>query len=111
MCNLKKWIEKAVEGEPVIGVVIGNMGCRGYHLDQIPQESADPKNWYRLLTWEEAIPLIDYEFSNGYGPPGCQCITAWTATKVFFVTQYDGSTAPTIVPRNPIDHVPKMPGG
>ena len=109
MSNLKQWILEEANGEEVVGVVIGEMGWGDYNKEKVPNYDSQPKN--KLLSWAEAAPVLNYEFSSGFGAPECQAITAWTASKVMFITQYDGSTCINSVPRNPIDHVPDMPGG
>lgn len=110
MPTLKGWIEEMAEGEPVEGVVIGGMAWDDdYRSDEIPGYAEMPKNV--VLTWDVAAPLLTYEFSDGYGAPECQTITAWTRSWVIAVSQYDGSTSPFRLARNPTDHEPVMPGG
>lgn len=109
MPTLKDWIEEMAEGEPVEGVVLGEMGWGDYGSDDVPGYAEMPKNV--VLTWDVAAPLLTYEFSDGYGAPGCQAITAWTPSWVIGVSTYDGSTSPFRLPRNPTDHKPDMPGG
>ena len=103
MSNLKAWVLEAAEGEPIQGIVLGESDCN--------EAQASKNKWNRVLSWEEAQPLIDYDFWSGFGSPGCQAITAWTENRVIFISQYDGSTEITWVPRNPVDHEPGMPGG
>lgn len=109
MPTLKEWIEECAEGERVEGVVIGEMGWGDYPSGGVPNYSAQPKNV--VLSWEQAFPWLLYDFDNGYGGPECNAVTAWTATKVIAVSQYDGSTSPFVLPRHPVDHKPVMPGG
>jgi hypothetical protein len=109
MANLRTWIEEAANGEPIEAVVIGEMGWGDYGSENVPGYESHPRN--KVLAWETAAPLLDYEFSDGYGAPGCEAITAWTKSRVIFVSEYDGSTCPCWVPRNPIDYKPDMPGG
>lgn len=109
MARLIDWIEKMAEGEPVEAVVIGEMGWGDYGSDRVPNYAACPKNV--VLSWDAAKPWLEYEFSDGYGAPGCQAITAWTKSRVIGIAQYDGSTHPFSMPRDPVDHTPSMPGG
>lgn len=111
-------IEASAEGEPIEAVVIGAFGWGGWSEDPddlaYGEESVPFIPWDRrgvVLPWEEARPLLDYQYDNGYGAPGCHAITAWTPSKVLFVTQYDGATGVDVMPRNPVDHRPEMPGG
>lgn len=118
MANLVEWIETLANGEPIIGVVIGRTGwaseydedeTNDYGSDKIPAYSSQKHNV--LVTWEEAKPMLNYEFDSGYGSPGCNAITVWTTNWIIAVSQYDGATAPFRLPRNPVNHIPCMPGG
>lgn len=110
MANLVDWIEELAAGEPIEAVVIGGMGWGSdYNSEGIEQYNDQPKS--KVLTWHEARPLLDYTFDSGYGAPGCNAIYAWTPTKVIGISQYDGSTGPFWIPRNPTDCEPIMPGG
>ena len=113
MSNLKDWILKVAEGEPVEAIVIGKpiqavitaapMDATWAHQDE--------SKFNRILSWEEAQPLIDYSFDSSYGVPRCHAVTAWTRTRVIFVSQYNGATSIEYAPRNPTNHMPSMPGG
>lgn len=72
-------------------------------LDRIPGEIAN-----KVTTWAIAAPLIDFEYDNGYGGADTFPVTAWTANRVIYVSEYDGSTGVTWVPRHPIDHEPSF---
>ena len=109
MANLKAWVLGEAGGEPVEAVVIGRAG---WQFDDFPKPpNHHPSKLNTVLKWKEAAPLLDYEFHDGFGAPGCQAITVWTASKVIFVSQWDGATSIESVPRHPCDHEPTMPGG
>lgn len=103
MANLITWIEETADGEEIEGVVIGEFGWR--------DEPPVPQRQNVLLTWVEARSMLDYEFSDGFGGVGCNAIWIWTKTWVIGVSQYDGSTSPFRVLRNPGDGYPNIPGG
>lgn len=107
--TLRNWIELEADGEPIEAVVIGEMGWGDYASDGVPEYATHIRNV--VLSWEQAQPYLEYEFSNDYGAPKCEAITAWTKSWVIAVSQYDGSTNPFRLPRNPVDHEPTMPGG
>ena len=109
MANLVKWIENAADGEEIIGVVIGDFGWGGFLEERCPKLIPKEKRGV-VLPWDEAKELLDYEFDDGYGAPGCHAIYAWTKNKVIFVGTYDGSTWIESVPRNPVDCNPHMIG-
>ena len=101
-------VEDVAGGEQIIAVVVGEMGWMGYRDESKPAWGHIKG---RVVTWEEARPMLDYIYDDGYGAPDCQAIYAWTPTRVIFVSQYDGSTNIESIPRNPIDCVPDIPGG
>jgi len=107
--SFKQDILDAAKGEKIVGVVIGEMGWGDYYKEIVPMYDQQPKG--KLLSWEEAAPLLDYEYDTGYGAPECNAIYVWTESRVLFVTQYDGATCIDYVPRNPVDIMPVMPGG
>lgn len=109
MANLVQWIEEMAGDDPVEAVVIGRLGWGDYGKDRVPQY--DEQRRGVVLSWTEARPMLDYDFDDGYGAPGCNAITVWTAGKVMFVSQYDGATCLHSVPRHPVAHDPDMPGG
>ena len=102
-------IRRAAWGERIEGIVIGNMGWR----DDYNAEGKPPYKHLigKLITWEEAKPILDYYYDTGYGAPDCQAIYAWTPTKVILVIQHDGATSVVSVPRNPKAVIPEMFGG
>lgn len=102
-------IEEAAGGEPIEGIVIGEMGWHDFGTEVVPKYAQQPRG--KLMDWQTAKPFLDYEHNTGYGAPKCNAIYAWTATKVIFVSQYDGSTSVDSIPRHPIDVMPEMPGG
>lgn len=109
MANLVKWLEKAVDPTQIQAVVIGEMGWGKYKSDLVPTWKKQERG--KVLSWDEARPLLDYEFDDGCGAPGCNAVYVWTPNTIFFVSQYDGSTKLAAVPRHPIDCTPTMPGG
>lgn len=100
---------------PIIGIVIGAFGWGNIADDEgksYREHHSVPKNLRGVvLSWEFAQDLLDYSYDDGYGAPDCHAITAWTAERVISVSEYDGSTCVTWVPRNPVEHEPLMSGG
>jgi len=109
MANLLEWIESIADGEEIEAVVIGEMGWpSGYGSEDVPLYSECPKG--KVISFVEARKYLDYEFSSDFGAPGCQSVWAWTETKVIAIGQYDGSTWPYYIPRNPENKMPSMEG-
>lgn len=103
------------DGERVEAIVFGGWGGSdheelGYGEPDPPPVPFDKRGV--VLTLEEAKPLMQsWQFIGGYGSPDCYAVHIWTNTRVFWVTQYDGSTGLDSAPRNPTPHIPDMPGG
>jgi len=110
MANLVKWLLEVAENEPIEAVVIGEMGWGDYNSENVPNYDSHPRG--KVLSWEEAKPLLDYEFSRGFGAPECEAVWAYTKSWIIAIGQYDGSTWPYRIPRNPTEGImPLMEGG
>lgn len=106
------------DNEYLVSIVFGEYGWGddvsgeswGFPADNSAKPVPSNKK-FKVLTFQEAKPLMDgWSFYNTYGIPKCYAVTIWTNKRVIWVTQYDGSTKLSSAPRNPIDHVPTMPG-
>ena len=106
MANLKEWMLEGAKGEEIIAVVIGEMHWDYGEITQYSQQKHGV-----VLSWNEAAPMIDYEFDDGFGSAKCNPIIAWTKSWIISVSVYDGSTSPFRIPRNPIVYDPDMVGG
>lgn len=64
------------------------------------------------LTWDEAEPFMrGWSFYGGFGSPNCYATYVYTNMRIFYVSQYDGSTALRSLPRHPSSGtMPQMPG-
>jgi hypothetical protein len=108
--NFADDILEAAANEPIEGIVIGTFGCgNDYDRDAAPPQIAEGKRGV-LLAWDEARRLLSYRYDSGYGVADCHAIYAWTANRVIYVLEYDGSTQVKSVPRNPIAVYPSMSG-
>jgi hypothetical protein len=107
--NLKAWVVEAAAGEPIEAIVIGH---RGGGEDRFAYDENIPTHEIQrtgvVLTWEEAAPMIDYTFDDGFGGADCNAVYAWTATRVIAISEYDGSTDCYSIPRHPVDCLPEM---
>ena len=105
MANLRKELEEGLdEGERIEAVVIGEHDSDPNKYNDGPKREADKLN--RVLTWEEAAPILDEEYDDGYGSAECWPFYAWSNTHIYFVREYDGSTSISAIPRNPRDIEP-----
>lgn len=100
-------IERAA-AEPIEAIVIGEY-APGWGFDEAPHPTAVRRG--EVLSWDEARPMLDYDYSRDYGSPECDAVFVWTRSRVLFVSQYDGSTRVEFIPRHPTAEVdPTMPG-
>ena len=122
MTNAKQEIENLLtETETVEAVVFGPWGWgdapdEGEDWEEghgEPEPTPVPFNKRGVaLTFEEAAPMMEsWSFYGGFGSPKCYAVRIWTSDRVFWVTQYDGSTSLDWTDRNPSDTMPDMPGG
>ena len=109
MPTLAKWLAEMSDGETIEAVVLGSPSWEISIWDEDDFRHSMPLG--KLLSVQEAAAWLDHEFDDGYGSPGCPAVTAWTASWVISVSQYDGSTSPFRLPRNVVAHMPEMPGG
>lgn len=98
MPSFKQEIEKEIAGAAIEMCVIGEM-MGGW-------EENGNKTGGKVLSWEEASPLLSYEYNGG----ACHAIYVYTKERIFFVQQYDAQTCLRSIPRNPTDELPIMPG-
>lgn len=91
MANFLFDILDAAGDEEIIGIKFLN--ARGYDND-IPFDG-------ELVSFQEAVSVLDYTYDTGYGGQDCHSIYAWTPTRILFVGEYDGSTWIEWRPRNP----------
>lgn len=101
--TLASLIEEVAGGGDIIACVIGRAWSR--RDDRIPDDM-----FCRILDWETARPLVDYNFSQDFGGADCHPIYAWTENRVILVHEYDGSKRLVWVPRSPVDIEPKYCG-
>lgn len=117
MSTFAEDIVEAFGGQPPEQVVIGEEGWgMGLWLkddEDDPRKVPDAMKGTVLL-WQQAQPLLDYEYDTGFGSADCHNIYAWGRGKVGFVSEYDGATMVMTVPRSPwsdgAEH-PTMAGG
>jgi hypothetical protein len=108
MANLKEWLLEMANGDEILSVVIGEMGWGSFQKELVPNYDKIPKG--QILPWEQAQGWLDFEFDRGFGAPECPAVYAWTESIVIAIGQYNGSTWPYTIPRNPEDIMPEMQG-
>lgn len=61
------------------------------------------ESWSDIIHTTMDDAEADREFDAGYGHPNGVPFTVWTATRVYFPSEYDGAEGCASVPRNPCD--------
>lgn len=110
MTNAWDELQEDLEPNEIIeAIVFGNWGWNGYKEPNPPFISLDHREI--LLTSEEAKPLMqDWSFYSDYGSPLTYAVYIWTNKRIFWVTQYNGSTNLNSIPRNPQAILPEIFG-
>jgi len=106
--DLEEYLEK---DEVVEAIIFGAWGWSGFGE---PEPNPLPHELFgKIMTFDEAKQYMkDWSFYGGYGSPDCYAVNIYTNKRVIWVTQYDGSTNLSSMPRNPIEgEIPDMPGG
>lgn len=101
MASLAQWIEEMAEGEAVEAVVLG--------ADVRPAPAQDLPIGI-VLSWQQALPLLQYQFHDELELGGCNAITAWTKHWVIAVARNSSHVAPIRLPRGPVAHIPAVFG-
>lgn len=101
MANIRDWLEgaEATHGEPILAIVVGLHDRDEYKDEALQRPPMEQRNV--LLTREEGLAVVDEDFDAGYGGADCYPITAWTASRVYFIHEYDGATSLSWQHRNP----------
>lgn len=90
-------------GETIEAIVVGKHDDAAWSAPPLSDEHV-------LLSREAGLAKLDAEYDNGYGGADCFPFWAWTASRVFFVTEYDGATSIAWVPRAPVAGAPDFSG-
>lgn len=101
MANFKQDIKDAVGEDEILAVRIP--AFEEYYFTQsdprfIPANSLTNK----LVQYETALALLDYEYDSGYGSQDCHDITMWSQDYVYYIHEYDGSTSICKIDRIPV---------
>ena len=96
MGNIAQWLrdEEQRSGQPIQAVVVDE-------YDGYDAEIKARGPLHTVLSREQGLALLDYEHDHGYGGMDCHHMTAWSADRVYYVSEYDGSTSLSWQPGNP----------
>ena len=112
MSKLIDWINQLRDNEEIEAIQIGDFGWGGGYKSTNELEDLTEKYKGKIVTENEISFLLNREFDDWYGRPECNAILVYTKNWIISVSQYDGSTNPFAIPRNPKEgFIPYMPGG
>lgn len=89
MANIVEWVMKHADVKDIEGVCMQ------------PRHVRNRGGIRHVLSWEQAKPLLDFDFDDGLGEEGCDAVYVWTKKSILFVTDYDGKRSMACLPRNP----------
>ena len=109
MANIRKWLEdaEAKSGEKIEAIVVGQHYNRP---NKYSGEDEPEANENIVLSREVGLEKLDQEYDSGFGGADCYPMYAWSATRVYFINEYDGSTGLNWVPRQPVACEPDFGG-
>lgn len=105
MANIKNELLEAEEfyGEQIEAIVVGKHYNHGWGVPAGKDENV-------ILSREDGLAKLDLDYDDGFGGADCYPMWAWTASRVFFMHEYDGATGINYVPRYPVASVPEFGG-
>lgn len=105
MSNLRETLEEMerLYGEQIETVVVGKLDAYPYRDEPLADENV-------LLSRAAGLAKLDREYDSGFGGADCNPFYAWTASRVFFVHEYDGATGVVWAPRSPVALEPEFGG-
>lgn len=108
MSNFAEDILAQIGYEPIEAITIGrgNFYSNREVLRHIPDDKINTP-----ISWAEALQFLNYEYDDRFGAEDCYPVYIWTATRVLFVFEYDGSTTVHVLPRHPAVCAPDFNGG
>lgn len=104
--TIREWL--TVVKEPVEAIVFGK--AQDWNYGDEPPAHLAPLLEYPI-SLADAEPFLDIAFHDGFGGAESVPFYLWTATRVYFVGEYDGSEWLTSVPRHPQPCWPRHSGG
>lgn len=104
--NLRKALElyEVRHGESIEAIVVGK------HYRRSWDDEAKMSDEEVVLDREAGLAKLDQDYDNGYGGADCYPFWAWSASYVYFVHEYDGSTGVAWLPRHPVPGKPEFSG-
>ncbi len=105
MTNAKEEILELLEKESIEAI---RLGQKGWDYNDKP-----PRQYSTAREIEEALRILDFEFSDGFGSENGYSLWVWSKSWIITKGCYDGSEWYTRIPRNPnvaLDMLPESIG-
>lgn len=98
--DIQRTIRQDCDCEPIESVVIADR--MDYYNDE--DSRAVPKEFIgKPFCFGDVRDYFDYEYDTGFGGADCNAIYLYTKSFIVFVSEYDGATSVSSIPRNPIE--------
>lgn len=105
MNSFKDYILAELEGAEILAIKVLNKHGENEHWGQTDERFTTGNTFVGIVAAGGAINAVldalDYSYDSGYGSQDCHDINIWTADKVYYIHEYDGSTSLDYQPRNP----------
>jgi len=106
MTTFAQDIEQAFDLTPHTVVIGDNPWFTWDDDDPKPPRWVDEVFLHVPLPWDEARPLLDYNYNDGFGGEDCHPVYVWSDTEVGAVHEYDGATWVNVLPLVPVPCTP-----
>jgi len=101
MSNFLRDIKAVIDTDTIEAVNLGGkLATIVWPETSDPREAPDSYHG-RLISWEEAQEVLNYEYDSGYGHMDCHDVTIWGKEYIYYIHEYDGSTCVHCMSRNP----------
>jgi hypothetical protein len=101
MANFKQTILEAVADDTILAVKILPKDADYFPDEQLVRFIPGNRLAGSVISLEEALKALDYQYDDGFGSQDCHDIYMWSNDWVYYIHEYDGSTCIRSVPRNP----------
>lgn len=71
-------------------------------IGKAPDNAPRVRDQFTILSREDLLENLNYEFNGGHGGIQCHAMITWTSNYVLSIIEYEGAAILTHLPRNPV---------
>ena len=101
--DIQETMREQCDSEPIESVVVAKFDS--YYEENF--KSIPDKFTGKPVCFGDVRHYFDYEYDDGFGGAESHAIYLYTKNFIVFVSEYDGSTSVSCIPRNPIECTPR----